>query len=236
MLQLGLIVVTVADFYFAACFNFSGLHPSPIWKPEQHGIKWLTNSQVPWERGKKIKNSRRRDWVGGFLKTLTPQSSLGALVSFSRSALLRRLLLTHGAVGPHPVGVAAAQASVWDEGAVAVALVRALGPGQFAVEPSPPRLAVALSVHADAVVGTRRVQAIHCIKTPKRYDSVGKGKKKKRKNGNKQMKGNWDKLRNHTPGQIVKWVIKEKAWTRREFNWLGTEEDYKNEGIHQQMF
>lgn len=70
--------------------------------------------------------------------------------------------LTHGAVRSHPVGVAAAQPGVWDEGAVAVALVRALGPWQFAVEPSPAWLAVTLAVHTDTVVGTRRIQAIHC--------------------------------------------------------------------------
>ena len=43
-----------------------------------------------------------------------------------------------------------------------MALVRALGPGQLAVGPAPARLAVALSVHTDAVVGACRVQAIHC--------------------------------------------------------------------------
>lgn len=35
---------------------------------------------------------------------------------------------THRAVGSHPVGVAAAQPSVWYEGPVAMALIRALGP------------------------------------------------------------------------------------------------------------
>lgn len=68
---------------------------------------------------------------------------------------------THGAVRSHPVGVAAAEAGVWYEGPVAVALVGALGPGQLAVQPPPAGLAVALPVHADAVVGARGVQAIH---------------------------------------------------------------------------
>lgn len=73
-------------------------------------------------------------------------------------------MLTHGAVRSHPVGVTAAQPSVWYEGPVAMALVRALGPGQFAVEPSPAWLTVALPIHTDAIVGTCRIQAIHCIK------------------------------------------------------------------------
>lgn len=82
---------------------------------------------------------------------------------------------THGAVGSHPVGVAAAEAGVWYECPVAVALIGALGPGQLAVQPPPAGLAVALPVHADAVVGARRVQAIHCEKQDKeRYE----GKKK----------------------------------------------------------
>lgn len=78
---------------------------------------------------------------------------------------------THGAVGSHPVGVTAAQAGVWYEGAVAVTLVGTLGPGQLAVQPPPAGLAVALPVHADAVVGARRVQAIHCEEQDKeRYE------------------------------------------------------------------
>jgi len=75
---------------------------------------------------------------------------------------------THGAVRSHPVGVTAAQPGVGDEGPVAVALVWALGPGQLAVEAPPARLAVALPVHTDAVVGTCRIQAIHCIKKKRR--------------------------------------------------------------------
>lgn len=61
---------------------------------------------------------------------------------------------------------------------MAVALIRALGPGQLAVEPSPTGLTVALSVHADAVVGTRRVQAIHCIKSQKKKKIQQRLKKK----------------------------------------------------------
>lgn len=72
--------------------------------------------------------------------------------------------LTHWTVGSHPVGITAAQASVWDKGTVTVALVWALGPGELAVEAPPARLAVALSVHADAIVRTRGIQTIHCIK------------------------------------------------------------------------
>lgn len=87
------------------------------------------------------------------------------------SRLPPRRSLTHGAVGSHPVGVTAAEAGVWYEGAVAVALVRALGPGQLAVQAPPAGLAVALPVHADAVVGARRVQAIHCERQDKeRYE------------------------------------------------------------------
>lgn len=72
--------------------------------------------------------------------------------------------LTHGTVGSHPVGITAAQPSVWNKGAVTVALVRALGPGQLAVEPPPAWLAVAFPVHTDAIVRTRGIQTIHCIK------------------------------------------------------------------------
>lgn len=42
-----------------------------------------------------------------------------------------------------------------------MALVWALGPGQLTVEPSPAWLTVALPIHTDAVVGARRIQAIH---------------------------------------------------------------------------
>lgn len=72
--------------------------------------------------------------------------------------------LTHGTVGSHPVGITAAQPSVWNKGAVTVALVWALGPGQLAVDPPPAWLAVALPVHTDAIVRTRGIQTIHCIK------------------------------------------------------------------------
>lgn len=78
------------------------------------------------------------------------------------------VIRTHRAVGSHPVGVTAAQSSVWYEGTVAVALVRALGPGQLAVESSPAWLTVALPIHTDAIVGARRIQTIHCIK-PKNH-------------------------------------------------------------------
>lgn len=72
--------------------------------------------------------------------------------------------LTHGTVGSHPVGIAAAQPSLWNKGAVTVALFWALGPGQLTVEPPPAWLAVALPVHTDAIVRTRGIQTIHCIK------------------------------------------------------------------------
>lgn len=55
-----------------------------------------------------------------------------------------------------------------------MALVWALSPGQLAVEPSPAWLTVALPIHTDAIVGTSRIQAIHCIE---RYTDV---KQKKR--------------------------------------------------------
>lgn len=71
--------------------------------------------------------------------------------------------LTHGTVGSHPIGITAAQPSVWDKGTVAVALVWALSPGKLAVEPPPSWLAVALPVHTDAVVRTRGIQTIHCV-------------------------------------------------------------------------
>lgn len=91
--------------------------------------------------------------------------------------------LTHGTVGSHPVGITAAQASVWDEGTVTVALVWALGSGQLAVEPPPAWLAVALPVHADAIVRTRGIQTIHCVKQEVRHMKgqsilIKKGKKK----------------------------------------------------------
>lgn len=91
--------------------------------------------------------------------------------------------LTHGTVGSHPVGITAAQASVWDEGTVTVALVWALGPGQLAVESPPAWLAVALPVHADAIVRTRGIQTIHYIKQEVHHMKgqsilIKKGKKK----------------------------------------------------------
>lgn len=73
------------------------------------------------------------------------------------------VVLTHRAVRSHPVGVTAAQPSVWYEGPMPVALVRALSPGKLAVEPSPAWFTVALPIHTDAIVGTCRIQAIHCI-------------------------------------------------------------------------
>lgn len=45
-----------------------------------------------------------------------------------------------------------------------MALVGALGPGQLTVDPPPAWLAVALPVHTDAIVRTRGIQTIHCIK------------------------------------------------------------------------
>lgn len=45
-----------------------------------------------------------------------------------------------------------------------MALIWALGPGQFAVESSPAWLTVALPVHTDAIVGTCRIHAVHWIK------------------------------------------------------------------------
>lgn len=96
---------------------------------------------------------------------------------------------THGAVRSHPVGVTAAEAGVWYERPMAVALVRALGPGQLAVQPPPARLAVALPVHADAVVGARRVQAIHCEKQDKeRYEKKKNTKHTLNYNRKKQEK------------------------------------------------
>lgn len=43
-----------------------------------------------------------------------------------------------------------------------MALVWALGSGQLTVEPPPPGFAVALPVHTDAIVGTCRIQTVHC--------------------------------------------------------------------------
>lgn len=60
---------------------------------------------------------------------------------------------------------------------MAVALVRTLGPGQLAVQPSPAWLAVALPVHTDAIVGAGRVQAIHCTGARKYRDVKKKDKR-----------------------------------------------------------
>lgn len=100
--------------------------------------------------------------------------------------------LTHGTVGSHPVGITTAQASVWDKGTVTVALVWTLGPGQLAVKPPPAGLAVALPVHADAIVRTRGIQTIHCIKQEVHH-MKGQSiliKKRKKKNPLRQKMSN----------------------------------------------
>lgn len=53
----------------------------------------------------------------------------------------KTLFLTNGAVGAHPVGVAAAKPRVSQVGAVPAALVGALGSGQLTVHSSPARAA-----------------------------------------------------------------------------------------------
>lgn len=108
-----------------------------------------------------------RQWVASspILLLITAQTtSLLKVFHSCRQTTSCEILLTHGAVRSHPVGVTATQPSVWYEGPVAMALVWALGPGQLAVEPSPAWLTVALPIHTDAIVGTGWIQAIHCIK------------------------------------------------------------------------
>lgn len=118
--------------------------------------------------------------------------------------------LTHGAVRSHPVGVTAAQPSVWYEGPVAMALVWALGPGQLTVEPSPAWLTVALSIHADAIVGTCRIQAIHCIKA----DVHQRAKK--------------------TPERKTKWAKSSTTTVRNKFNIINC--FYKERDATQDIF
>lgn len=66
-----------------------------------------------------------------------------------------------------------------------MALIWALGPGQFAVESSPAWLTVALPVHTDAIVGTCWIHAVHWIK-PAIHQF--KRKKAEKKEINKQTK------------------------------------------------
>ena len=69
--------------------------------------------------------------------------------------------LTDGAVGTHPVGIAAAEASIWEVRAVPTTLVWALDPRQLTVETTPARAAKAFSIYTDPMAGARRIQAIN---------------------------------------------------------------------------
>lgn len=68
--------------------------------------------------------------------------------------------LTNGAVGTHPIRIAAAEAGVGEVSAVPTTLVWALDPRQLTVEATPARAAQTLSVHTDTVAGAGRIQAI----------------------------------------------------------------------------
>lgn len=69
--------------------------------------------------------------------------------------------LTNGAVGTHPVGIAAAEARVREVCAMPTALVWALDPCQLTVETPPARAAKAFSIDTDPMTGTGRIQAIN---------------------------------------------------------------------------
>ena len=174
LFQFGLVNVTVAVSSFLGklyCLWSCRFHPSTVWKPKAVWNK-MVNQLAMYLRGPIC-------WKRWLLRT---PSFLPVFHSFSRGS--PAVALTHGAVRSHPVGVTAAQPGVWYEGPVAVALVWALSPGQLAVEPSPAWLTVALPIHTDAIVGTRRIQAIHCTE---RYTNV---KRKKRSRERKQMRKN----------------------------------------------
>lgn len=100
--------------------------------------------------------------VSSYICISRPKHHLKSNDSFSQSS--PTVAPTHRAVRSHPVGVTAAQPSVWYEGPMTMALVWALGSGQLAVEATPTWLTVTLPIHTDAIVGTRWIQAIHCIK------------------------------------------------------------------------
>lgn len=69
--------------------------------------------------------------------------------------------LTDGAVGTHPVGIAAAEASIWEVRAMPTTLVWALDPRQLTVETTPARAAKAFSIYTDPMARARRIQAIN---------------------------------------------------------------------------
>lgn len=73
----------------------------------------------------------------------------------------KAVCLTNGAVGTHPVGIAAAEASVGEVSAVPTALVWALDPRQLTVQTTPARAAKAFSIDTDPMAGARWIQTIN---------------------------------------------------------------------------
>lgn len=69
--------------------------------------------------------------------------------------------LTYGAVGPCPVGLADAGSRVGVEGAVTGALLWTSALQDFAADPAPARVTVALTVMTGSVTGACRVRTVH---------------------------------------------------------------------------
>lgn len=70
-------------------------------------------------------------------------------------------ILTYGAVGSRPVGLAHAGSRVGVEGAVAGALLGTRALQNLTADPAPARVTVALAVVTGSVTRTRRVHAVH---------------------------------------------------------------------------
>lgn len=146
-------------FWYACWLQSKRFHSNTVWKQNQHEVNKI-NDLATHPRGPQ--NTVGQWVVSSSIPYSQPKLHLYSNDSFSRTR--PTVVPTHRAVRSHPVGVTAAQPSVWYEGPVTMALVWALGPGQLAMEPSPTWLTVALPIHTDAIVGTRWIQAIHCIK------------------------------------------------------------------------
>lgn len=73
----------------------------------------------------------------------------------------KAVCLTNGAVGTHPVGIAAAEARIGEVSAMPTALVWALDPCQLTVQTTPARAAKAFSIDTDPMAGAGRIQTVN---------------------------------------------------------------------------
>lgn len=69
--------------------------------------------------------------------------------------------LTYGAVGPCPVGLTDASSRVGVEGAVTGALLWTSALQDFAADPAPARVTVAVTMMTGSVTGALRVYTVH---------------------------------------------------------------------------